>query len=145
MLNLIVKFLAGAFIEHCMYAWFDWKNEWHSASRQLKLNLLYIIFFQPYSRAFFVYLAKIGQLSCFNCMHINNRKGTSKNYVDHFCPYFDHLPTSGWHICLISLLSKVDIWRSTYLPPFVNIVFGCPLTLVFGLTMELDFRSNLNK
>ena len=53
--------------------------------------------------------------------------GTSKNYVDHFPPYLDHLPTSGWHFYWIGLLSKVDILRTTYLPPFVNVVFGCPL------------------
>ena len=38
------------------------------------------------------------------------------------------LPTSCWHFYLICLLRNVDIWRTTYLPPFVNIVFGCPLT-----------------
>ena len=54
-------------------------------------------------------------------------KGAFKNYVDHFCPYFDHLPTSSWHFYLIGLLSKVDIWRTTYHPPLVNIVFVCPL------------------
>ena len=27
----------------------------------------------------------------------------------------------------ISLFSCVDIWRTNYQPPFVNIVFGCPL------------------
>ena len=57
-------------------------------------------------------------------------KGSYKNYVDHFLPYFDHLPTSGWHFYLISLLSKVDIWRTTYLPRLVNVVFGWPLIAI---------------
>ena len=28
-----------------------------------------------------------------------NHWGAFKNYVDQFLPYFDHLPTSGWHVC----------------------------------------------
>ena len=54
-------------------------------------------------------------------------KGSFKNYVDHFLPNFDHLPTSGWHVYQIGLLSKVDIQRTTYPPPLVNVVFECPL------------------
>ena len=49
-------------------------------------------------------------------------KGAFKNYVDHFWPFFDHLPTSGWQVYLIGLISEVDIWGTTYLPPFVNVV-----------------------
>ena len=29
--------------------------------------------------------------------NVEEGKGSSKYYVDHFLPYFDHLPTSGWH------------------------------------------------
>ena len=53
-----------------------------------------------------------------------NSKGTDKNYVDHFLPNFDHLPTSGWHSYYVSLLSNSYILITTYLLPFLNIVFG---------------------
>ena len=58
-----------------------------------------------------------------------------------FLPYFDHLPTSGWHVYYIGLLSNVDIWRSTYLPPLVNIVFECPLMLIFPSQRGLMIRT----
>ena len=73
------------------------------------------------------------------CYH----KGTFKNYVDHFCPYFDHLPTSTWHFYLIGLLSKVDIWRATYLPPLVNIVIVRPLTWTVLDMMILEVLKTL--
>ena len=59
--------------------------------------------------------------------------GAFKNYIDHFVPYFDYLPTSGWHFYQIALLSNVDIWRTTYLPRLVNVVFGWPLRLIAPL------------
>ena len=36
-------------------------------------------------------------------------------------------PTSSWHVYYyIDLYSSIDIWRTTYLPRIVNVVFKCP-------------------
>ena len=61
-------------------------------------------------------------------------KGSSKNYVDKNLAFSDHLPTSCWHLWwnFVTFFAKnlhiVDIPLTTYLPHFVNIVFGWPLT-----------------
>ena len=53
------------------------------------------------------------------------------------------LTTSSWHFYLIGLLSKVDIWRATYLPPLVNIVFVRPLTWTVLDMMILELLKTL--
>ena len=54
-------------------------------------------------------------------------KGTSENYVDYLIHYFEHLPKYLWLTLLLGQLGNSHIWRTTYLPPFVNIVIESPL------------------
>ena len=87
------------------------------------------------------------QCNCKNCINyirlelLNYSKGAFKNYVDHFLPNFDHLPTCGLHFYYIGLLSNVDIWKTTYLTRLVNTLCSfwmstiCEQALFFSLSI----------